>query len=822
MSKLEKSEIVKEVLELVYDLTRKVRSEYTDDRHLLISLYTVRKGLAYAVLTTNGIDTEDIHNLASKIQQENRFINSTGRIAKGFTSRTEKCLERAEQVAEDMGAQEIGTEHLLCAILLDAHQDISDLVKKKNISFTRMLWDTLISSGVNKSDVEKYLKGKIGEKKAKDSGSKGVSNLDKFTRDITADAKAGNLDPVIGRINEIERLVQILGRRTKNNACLVGEPGIGKTAIVEGIAQLIADGSHIPGLNGKRILRLDISGMIAGTRYRGDFEERLKQTIDEIKNSKNVILFIDELHTIIGAGGAEGTQDAANMFKPALSRGELQVIGATTREEYRKYIEKDAALERRFQPISVEEPTKEETYKILEGLRQKYGEYHHVIISDEAIHAAVDMSVRYINDRFLPDKAIDLMDEACSRKKLGNIKQSFGDSSYASNGLKQSDQIKDLVLQMEENLETGDIKAFNQSKRKLDKKKALKDNGKNIPLDIDEFGSLTLKEDSVEMQVVSQEDVASVVSVWTKIPVNKINEKEQTRLMKLDTELHKRLIGQDEAVTTVANAVRRSRAGLRSPERPIGAFLFLGPTGVGKTELSKALAEALFGDEKSLIRVDMSEYMEKHSVSKMIGSPPGYVGYDEGGQLSEKVRTNPYSVILFDEVEKAHPDVFNVLLQVLDDGIITDAQGRRVDFKNCIIIMTSNLGANRIIDPKSIGFVTDDSEETSYNDMKDRVMEEVKQAFRPEFLNRLDDIIVFRPLNEDEIMDISGIMLNELKNRVLTNTGIKMRYGLKVKKFIFEKGYDKKFGARPLRRSIQEYIEDPLAELVLSGQISPG
>jgi len=595
-----------------------------------------------------------------------------------------------------------------------------------------------------------------------------------------------------------------LCRRMKNNPCLVGEPGVGKTAVVEGLAQLIASGNVPEILADKRILNLDLSSMVAGSKYRGEFEERIKKVMAEVKAAGNIILFVDELHTIIGAGGAEGAIDASNILKPALSRGEIQLIGATTRTEYRKYIEKDAALERRFQPVYVEEPSKEETIDILQGLKRKYEIHHGVDIEDSAIVAAVVYSVRYINDRFLPDKAIDLIDEAASRKKLGLFSK---DRSI----INAENECEELEIQLEEALVEGRIQdasslktALEKTTKKLEKARQKLRDKESISLAIDD------------------EDVAQVVSVWTKVPVSKISEAESSRLLKLEDTLHNRVVGQNEAVEAVAKAIRRGRVGLKDPKRPIGSFLFLGPTGVGKTELSKALAEAMFGNENALIRVDMSEYMEKHSVSKMIGSPPGYVGFDEGGQLSERVRKNPYSVILFDEIEKAHPDVFNILLQVLDDGHITDSQGRKVDFKNAIIIMTSNAGAQKIIDPKLLGFSGARDVDKDHNDMKNNVMEEVKRMFKPEFINRIDDIIVFRTLTKDDIKDISAIMLKELKNRVKKQMGITITYGDSLKNYIFEKGYDKKYGARPLKRTIQNQIEDQLAEKILAGNIKAG
>ena len=625
--------------------------------------------------------------------------------------------------------------------------------------------------------------------------------MEQYSRDLTEAAREDRLDPVVGRNAEVERVMQILCRRMKNNPCLVGEPGVGKTAVVEGLAQMIASGTVPEILADKRILSLDLSGMVAGSKYRGEFEERIKRVIAEVRAAGNVILFVDELHTLIGAGGAEGAMDASNILKPALSRGEVQMIGATTRTEYRKYIEKDAALERRFQPVYVEEPTREETIAILQGLRSKYEEHHGVTISDDALEAATDYAIRYINDRFLPDKAIDLIDEAASRKKLGI----FAGNKTAK---KAEETRHNLEEALEAALAEGDIEAAQALKKDLDK------TDKKI-----EKTKHNMREKEQEQMLVTEEDVADVVSVWTKIPVSKITQTESQRLLKLEEILHKRVVGQNEAVETVAKAIRRGRVGLKDPKRPIGSFLFLGPTGVGKTELSKALAEAMFGNENAIIRVDMSEYMEKHSVSKMIGSPPGYVGFEEGGQLSEQVRKNPYSVILFDEIEKAHSDVFNVLLQVLDDGRITDSQGRTVDFKNTIIIMTSNAGAQRIVDPKKLGFSNVENAESEHKDMKNNVMEEIKRMFKPEFLNRIDDIIVFRALSKEDVKGIAALMLKELKNRLAKQMDITLTYGDTVKNFIFEKGYDKKYGARPLKRAIQNNIEDSLAEEILSGKI---
>ena len=666
------------------------------------------------------------------------------------------------------------------------------------VNLKKTFVDTLVALGMDMTQAKREL-GALSSPKNKKKSS--FPTLEQYSRDLTEAAREDRLDPVVGRNAEVERVMQILCRRMKNNPCLVGEPGVGKTAVVEGLAQMIASGTVPEILADKRILSLDLSGMVAGSKYRGEFEERIKRVIAEVRAAGNVILFVDELHTLIGAGGAEGAMDASNILKPALSRGEVQMIGATTRTEYRKYIEKDAALERRFQPVYVEEPTREETIAILQGLRSKYEEHHGVTISDDALEAATDYAIRYINDRFLPDKAIDLIDEAASRKKLGI----FAGNKTAK---KAEETRHNLEEALEAALAEGDIEAAQALKKDLDK------TDKKI-----EKTKHNMREKEQEQMLVTEEDVADVVSVWTKIPVSKITQTESQRLLKLEEILHKRVVGQNEAVETVAKAIRRGRVGLKDPKRPIGSFLFLGPTGVGKTELSKALAEAMFGNENAIIRVDMSEYMEKHSVSKMIGSPPGYVGFEEGGQLSEQVRKNPYSVILFDEIEKAHPDVFNVLLQVLDDGRITDSQGRTVDFKNTIIIMTSNAGAQRIVDPKKLGFSNVENAESEHKDMKNNVMEEIKRMFKPEFLNRIDDIIVFRALSKEDVKGIAALMLKELKNRLAKQMDITLTYGDTVKNFIFEKGYDKKYGARPLKRAIQNNIEDSLAEEILSGKI---
>ena len=655
--------------------------------------------------------------------------------------------------------------------------------------------DALLAAGI---DPKEYMENQ------KDGENVG-GIIDQYSTDLTQEAREGKLDPVIGREKEIARVMEILSRRTKNNPCLVGEPGVGKTAIVEGLARQIAEGIVPESMKDKRIMVLDLPGMIAGSKYRGEFEERMKKLIREVKTAGNIILFLDELHTIIGAGGAEGAIDASNILKPSLARGEMQLIGATTLTEYRKYIEKDAALERRFQPVTVEEPTEDECIRILEGLKEKYEAHHDVEIEEDALKAAVHMSCRYINDRFLPDKAIDVLDESCSKVKLRGFK-------VPENIVGTEIRCGKLEQEKEAALKAGDIeKASELHREQKEAEKKLEQAKKRFN-----------KKNEKKKVPVTEEDVADVISMWTRIPVTRLNESESERLKKLDKTLEKRVIGQEEAIQALSKAVKRGRVGLKDPARPIGSFLFLGPTGVGKTELSKALAEALFGNEEDMIRVDMSEYMEKHSVSKMIGSPPGYVGHEDGGQLSEKVRRNPYSVILFDEIEKAHPDVFNILLQVLDDGHITDSQGRKVDFRNTVIIMTSNAGAKAIIEPKKLGFTQQEDQKADYKRMKANVMDEVKQLFRPEFLNRIDEIIVFHPLNEDNMKKIVGLMCKEVVQRAKEQLEIILVVRDSVKKHIVETGSDKKYGARPLRRAVQSQLEDKLAEALLNGEIKRG
>lgn len=782
------------VLKEANKVARKLGQNFVGSEHMILALASVSDTTAYSILNNNGLDI-------AKVAHALKFILEPGgtvtREKDKYTETARQILEDAQSEAARLSSDEVGTEHLLLAILKVQSCVAVRLMQIEKINIQKVYIDILMTCGMDANAAKKEY-ASVKKKKAK----LGVSTptLDRYSRDITMEARHGNLDPVVGREKEIQRVMQILSRRMKNNPCLVGEPGVGKTAVVEGIAYMISRGNVPDTVKGKRLLSLDISGMLAGSKYRGEFEDRIKKVIQEVMMSGDVILFVDELHTLVGAGDAEGAIDASNILKPSLSRGEIQMIGATTIAEYRKYIEKDAALERRFQPVNVEEPTRDEAVDILKGLRSCYEQHHGVEISDEAVEAAVDLSVRYITDRFLPDKAIDLMDEACSRRRLG----------FSAQGIVQDRSVAELAT-LDSDLETALISGNIEE-------------AANIRHRQEELAKKTARSQLAGRHniIVGENDIADVVSVWTKIPVSKLTEKESKRLEKLETELHKRVVGQEEAVSAVAKAIKRSRVGLKDPRRPIGTFLFLGPTGVGKTELSKALADVVFGSEDALIRVDMSEYMEKHSVSKLIGSPPGYVGFEEGGQLSEKVRTNPYSVILFDEIEKAHSDVFNILLQVLDDGHITDSQGRKVDFKNTIIIMTSNTGAQRIIDPKQLGFVTVQDDSKEHEDMKKNVMDELKRTFKPEFLNRIDDTIVFHALSEKNVRDIAGLMLKELKNRVQAQMDIELKFTDNMKKYIFEKGYDKKYGARPLRRAIQTYVEDELAEAILAGGVHKG
>lgn len=778
-------------------VARKLGQNFVGSEHFIVALASVADTTAYSILNENGLDIVKIIDALKYTLEPGGVV--TGERDK-YTMSARRILDDSQYEARRLNSQEVGTEHILLALIKETDCVAVKLMASENVNIQKVYTDILLACG---SDANTAKREYAALKKSRNKSKTSTPTLDQYSRDLTQEARMGNMDPVIGRTKEIERVMQILSRRMKNNPCMVGEPGVGKTAVVEGIAYLIAHDEVPDTVKGKRLLSLDLSSMVAGSKYRGEFEDRIKKVIGEVISDGNIILFVDELHTLIGAGGAEGAIDASNILKPSLSRGEIQMIGATTLNEYRKYIEKDAALERRFQPVYVDEPTRDEAVEILKGLRPCYEQHHNVDISDDAVEAAVDLSIRYITDRFLPDKAIDLMDEACSRKRLG-----FSSDRHNYEKKKAVEaELTTLNDDLEKALMAGNIEAAAEVSAR--QKEIAKKNAR--------------KQSSSRRNITVQEnDIADVVSVWTKIPVSKLTEKESKKLERLECELHKRVVGQEEAVTAVSRAIKRSRVGLKDPKRPMGSFLFLGPTGVGKTELSKALADIVFGSEDALIRVDMSEYMEKHSVSKMIGSPPGYVGFEEGGQLSEKVRTNPYSVVLFDEIEKAHSDVFNILLQVLDDGHITDSQGRKVDFKNTIIIMTSNTGAQGIVDPKQLGFVTVSDETKEHEKMKINVMDELKRTFKPEFLNRIDDIIVFHALSEANVKDITGLMLKELKNRVQTQMDIELKFTDHAKKYIFGKGYDKKYGARPLKRAIQTYVEDVLAEAMLRGDVKKG
>lgn len=784
-------------LQLAIELAEECHHQYIGTEHILLGL--VREGTAVAgkVLKANNVMEDKIMEMIAK------FISTDGKLSvadpSGYTPSAKRVLEQAMQESKESGSRLVGTEHLLLAILKDGNCVASRIITTLGAS-TQKIYSQLNSAMGRDQFVEekadKERSGRVSQ----------TPTLDQFSRDLTALAREGKLDPVVGREREIMRMIQILSRRTKNNPCLVGEPGVGKTAVVEGLANRIVANNVPEVIENKRLLTLDLSAMVAGSKYRGEFEERIKRVIAEAGADGEVLLFIDEIHTIIGAGGAEGALDAANILKPALARGELQIIGATTLEEYRKHIEKDAALERRFQPITVEEPSEEESIAILRGIKEKYEEHHKVRIDDEAILAAVKLSARYINDRYLPDKAIDLIDEASSKLRITH-------SGEPKTIKRLREQLLLLEGEKEDCIRKEDFEAASLIKKKQEQKK------KKLDKVLEEW-----KQDKEENQLhVTESDIALIVSDWTRIPAEKLSESESEKLKKLEQMLHARVIGQDEAVHAVAQAIKRGRVGLKDPKRPIGSFMFLGPTGVGKTELSKALAEVVFGSEQNLIRVDMSEYMEKYSVSKMIGSPPGYVGYDEGGQLSEKVRRNPYSVILFDEIEKAHPDVLNILLQVLDDGHITDSQGRKVSFKNTIIIMTSNVGAEQIVSPKKLGFDSSvDQRDRDYTYMKTKVLEELKRLFKPEFLNRIDEIIVFRPISKENMAQILEIMLKNLYQRAKGEMNLGISLDKKAKSFLIEKGYDPKFGARPLKRTIQTEVEDILSEAILEGEVHPG
>ena len=784
----------KKALNYANRLSRSSGCNYVGTEHILAGLLKEGTGVAAEVLTANNVELEALLKLIDELVAAGEEVTVADR--DGYSPRTQMVLDRAREMADRFDSERIGTEHLLLAIIKEGDCAASRLLNTMGANPQKLFVDILAAMGEDPAQYREEIQ------RGRNEEATLTPTLDQYSRDLTAMARAGRLDPVIGREKETERVIQILCRRGKNNPCLIGEPGVGKTAIVEGIAQSLVNGNVPDIVADKRLVSLDMSGLVAKSKYRGEFEDRIKKVINEVETAGNVLLFIDELHTIIGAGGAEGALDASNILKPALARGDVQVIGATTIEEYRKYIEKDAALERRFQPVQVEEPTEEESIEILKGLRKLYEKHHHVQITDEGVEASVRLSARYVNDRFLPGKAIDLMDEAAAKARLGMM--------HGSDDMMQLNrEIHQTELDMEHALQEGDI----------EKARTWKETRENLQASREKLEKKNRRVSKNKVPVVGENEVADVVAGWTKIPVSRLTESEASRLQKLEETLHKRVIGQEEAVSAVSKAVRRGRVGLKDPKRPIGSFLFLGPTGVGKTEVSKALAEAVFGNEESMIRVDMSEYMEKHSVSKMIGSPPGYVGHEDGGQLSEKVRRNPFSVILFDEIEKAHPDVFNILLQVLDDGHITDSQGRKVDFKNTIIIMTSNAGAQSIIEPKKLGFGAKEDEKQDHERMKASVMEEVKRIFKPEFLNRIDETIVFRALNKDDMKKIIGIMVRDLQKRCKEQLQIDLVVREAAKESIVEKAYDRKYGARPLRRKLQDEVEDRLADALIRGEI---
>ena len=793
-----------QALEYAKDIAVYFEADYIETEHLLGGLTKVTDGVAANILYNYELEAHDIIRAIGEDITEQDILKTKRRISRNnlkFTSRSQGVLDRAKLEAGRMGVNEVGTEHILLAIIADPECQANRMLTSFGLSLKNLCIDILKLTDRDPNEFRAYVKQGRKEPVRRSD----VPTLEQFGRDLTRDAHEKRLDPVVGRETEIQRVIQVLSRRTKNNPCLIGEPGVGKTAIIEAIAQRIEAGEVPETMLDKRIFILDLTSTVAGSKYRGEFEERIKRIINEVQAAGNIILFIDEIHTIIGAGSAEGSMDASNILKPSLARGQIQIIGATTINEYRKNIEKDAALERRFQPIMVDEPSVEDTITILNGLKDTYEKYHNVVISEEGIDAAAKLSERYINDRYLPDKAIDLIDEACAKARLKGTPKTKAVINAENN-------VELYTNMLEDSIKKGDFKTGSEAKINLDKA-------------MTKLDKVTEKWNTNKYEnkpVIGESEIAEVVSMWTRIPVSKLTKDESKRLIKLEEVLHKRVVGQDEAVKAVAKAVRRGRVGLKDPNRPIGSFLFLGPTGVGKTELSKALAESVFGSEEAIIRVDMSEYMEKHSVSKMVGSPPGYVGYDEGGQLSEKVRRNPYSVILFDEIEKAHPDVFNILLQVLDDGHITDSKGRKVSFKNTILIMTSNAGASRIMEPKKLGFNSEENEKQDYEKMKANVMEDVKRIFRPEFINRIDDIIVFHSLGKNEVGKIVNIMLNQFKHRVKEQMDIDIRFADSAKKYITQEGYDKKYGARPLRRMIQNKIEDTLSDEILNGNVTNG
>ena len=784
------------VLERAAQDAASCHQKYIGTEHLVLGLLSEPESLSGRVLYENGLTYENF--LEAVLGESAALGDNTSQTFLGYSPKAEHVLSASEEESLRLHAKQIGTEHILLALIKERDCIALRLMKGMNINVKKIYIDVLTATGIDMTRAQKEYQSLTAPKKNKRKNSM----ISSYCVDLTQKVKDGRLDPIVGRRQEIERIIQILSRRTKNSPCLVGEPGVGKTAIVEGLAQWIIRGEVPEMLWEKKVMTLDLPGMIAGSKYRGEFEERIKKLLQEVISRGDILLFVDEIHTMIGAGGAEGAIDASNIMKPFLARGEIQLIGATTREEYRKYIEKDAAFERRFQPVTVEEPSEEEAIAILNGLKDRYEQHHQVHYTAGAIQAAVELSERYISDRFLPDKAIDVMDEAASKKKVGLYTM--------------SDEMRTLEEQFDK---YGKRKEEALAEGNLRKAKTNNTMQKTIETKLAKERELWEEKKSVSRITVTENDVAVVVSSWTKIPVTRINQSESQRLLGLEDTLKKRVIGQDEAVTMLAKAIKRGRVGLKDPKRPIGSFMFLGPTGVGKTELSKALAEALFGDENAMIRVDMSEYMEKHSVSKLIGSPPGYVGYEEGGQLSEQVRRHPYSVLLFDEIEKAHGDVFNILLQVLDDGQITDSNGRKVDFKNTVIIMTSNAGAQRIMAPKNLGFITERSAKEDHERMKSQVMEEVKQLFKPEFINRVDGIMVFHTLEKPQQKEIVKLLLKELSDRLSKNPGFVLNFSDKVVDYVLEKGYDPQYGARPLRRAIQNELEDFLADEYLEGHI---
>ncbi|MBQ8306870.1 MAG: ATP-dependent Clp protease ATP-binding subunit [Blautia sp.] len=787
-------------LKLAEEAARQMNHSYVGTEHLLLGLLREKEGTAGRVLQEFSVEEERLVALIERLIAPSEVLTAVPKPE--LSPRAKAIITQAQAECGNSRREKAGTEHLLMAILKETDCVATRLLYTLGVNIQKLYAAVLSAMGYdNESIAEEFQAARMGKTRR----ATATPTLDQYSRDLTELAAEHKLDPVVGREAEIARLIQILSRRTKNNPCLVGEPGVGKTAIAEGLAQRIVSGQVPDTVKDKRLVVLDLSGMVAGSKYRGEFEERIRNVVDEVRENQGILLFIDELHTIIGAGGAEGALDASNILKPSLSRGEIQVIGATTLEEYRKYIEKDAALERRFQPVTVDEPSEEETIEILRGLRPYYEAHHHVVIEDSALEAAARMSARYINDRFLPDKAIDVIDEASSKVQLSGFSASL-------EGDPLEKEMQELEQEKEQALKEADI----------EKAREIRDRQEALRKELEQQRKRQERKNRRKSMTVTENSVAGIISDWTRIPVQKLTEGETRRLARLDKELHKRVIGQDDAVKAVAQAVKRGRVGLKDPGRPIGSFLFLGPTGVGKTELSKALAETVFGTEQAMIRVDMSEYMEKHSVSKLIGSPPGYVGYEEGGQLSEKVRRHPYSVILFDEIEKAHPDVFNVLLQVLDDGHITDAHGRKVDFKQTIIIMTSNAGAQAIIEPKHLGFVSGNDEKRDYERMRAGVMEEVRRLFKPEFLNRIDEIMVFHTLGKPEIRKIVGILLTQLSERCKEQMDIRLTVTTQARDLLAEAGFDTKYGARPLRRAIQTQVEDALANEILEGRISRG